>query len=451
MGGSSKKAKAVLVRLFLLLLAIPISLVGSPGQVYGQGGTWTEKTPMPAPRNGLAVGVINGILYAVGGFHGGYLATNEAYDPATNSWTEKAPMPLAADSGSNNVAVVNGTLYVIGGASNGFCTSAVQIYNPTSNSWTFGASMPTPTCHAAVAAVNGLIYAFGGTDTSSSVAYKTVAIYDPIANTWSTAASMPTGRYSAGAGVVNSIIYVVGGTTSVFGMPFTTANVNEAYDPATNTWTQGAPMPTARTAPGVGVMNGLLYAIGGLTNAGGVLASNEAYNPATNTWTADAPMPTARFIFGVGVVNSAIYAIGGNNGPDLATNEAFTAVVPFAAFSAKVDINAAASAFEVNSSFTLGTGGSIAPLTQNVTLQLGSFSTTIPAGSFTQGPDGKFLFGGVVNGVVLAVNLTPLDGGSYVLRIEGAGAPSLPSSNPVAVTLTIGKNTGSTSVNADFQ
>ncbi len=447
MGHSSKKAKAVLVRLFLLLLAIPIGLVGSPGQVYGQGGTWTEKTPMPAPRNGLAVGVINGILYAIGGFHSGaYLATNQAYDPATNTWTEKAPMSLAMASNSNNGAVVNGTLYVIGGNASGSCTSAVQIYNPTSNTWTFGASMPTPTCHAAVVAVNGLIYAMGGTDTSSSVVYNTVAVYDPIANTWSPAASMPTARARAGAGVVNGIIYVVGGNA----LPFITVNVNEIYNPATNTWTEGAPMPTARADPGVVVVNGLLYALGGI-NSTGVLASNEAYNPTTNTWTEDAPMPVARFAFGTGVVNSAVYAVGGNNGADFATNEAFTPVAPFAAFAAKVDITLGVGGFAMNSSFTLDAGGSIDPLTQNVTLRLGSFSTTIPAGSFTQGPHGKFLFGGVTNGMVLAVNLTPLGGGSYVLRIEGAGAPSLPSANPVAVTLAIGNNTGSTSVNANFQ
>lgn len=126
-------------------------------------------------------------------------------------------------------------------------------------------------------------------------------------------------------------------------------------------------------------------------------------------------------------------------------------VSPFSAFSAKVDITLARSSFEVNNNFTLGAGGSIDPLTQKVTFKLGAFSTTIPAGSFMQGPHGQFLFSGFIDGVAIEVNLTPLGGGSYAFRIEGVGASNLPTSNPVRVSLTIGGNTGSTSVNAEFQ
>ena len=61
--------------------------------------------------------------------------------------------------------------------------------------------------------------------------------------------------------------------------------------------------------------------------------------------------------------------------------------VPFAAFDAKAEIalrpRANDDAFEVKATFTLGPGSDgIAPLTEVVSLQVGSFSTTIPAGSF---------------------------------------------------------------------
>src|SRR5437899_10589569 len=57
-------------------------------------GTWTTKAPMPTARWGLAAGVVNGILYAIGG--GGTSGFSdptvvEAYDLATNTWTTKAP------------------------------------------------------------------------------------------------------------------------------------------------------------------------------------------------------------------------------------------------------------------------------------------------------------------------------------------------------------------------
>ena len=52
-------------------------------------------------------------------------------------------------------------------------------------------------------------------------------------------------------------------------------------------------MPTARSGFGVTVVNGKIYAIGG-SNSGGYLRIVEEYNPATNTWTTKAIMPTAR-------------------------------------------------------------------------------------------------------------------------------------------------------------
>jgi hypothetical protein len=72
------------------------------------------------------------------------------------------------------------------------------------------------------------------------------------------------------------------------------------------------------------VVNGVVYAIGGRSN-GTFVATNEAYDPASDTWTTVAPMPTARDELSTSVVNGVIYAIGGGNGiTSLATNEAFT-------------------------------------------------------------------------------------------------------------------------------
>jgi len=126
-------------------------------------------------------------------------------------------------------------------------------------------------------------------------------------------------------------------------------------------------------------------------------------------------------------------------------------IILFTAFSTKVDIDLASSSFEVNSTFTPGAGGSISPMSQDVKLQVGSFSTTIPAGSFQQTPQGKFVFEGAVNGVALEADLTSLGGNSYSLETQGFGVRNLPTSNPVTVGLAIGNNMGRVTVNADFQ
>src|SRR3989442_9875542 len=72
-----------------------VSLRSPPNFLGAVGpGVWTTKAPMPTPRTGLAAGVVNGILYAVGGNDGvSFLGTDEAYDPTTNTRTTTAPIP----------------------------------------------------------------------------------------------------------------------------------------------------------------------------------------------------------------------------------------------------------------------------------------------------------------------------------------------------------------------
>jgi hypothetical protein len=95
---------------------------------------WTTKARMPTPRALLATGVVNGVLFAVGGLgnvgSNPIFATVEAYNPATNSWTTKAPLP-AARSHLNGAGTINGVLYVAGGVnSSGKETDTLFAYNP---------------------------------------------------------------------------------------------------------------------------------------------------------------------------------------------------------------------------------------------------------------------------------------------------------------------------------
>jgi N-acetylneuraminic acid mutarotase len=218
---------------------------------------------MSTPRNAVRVGVVNGILYAVGGDTDGggtgYLASAKAYDPAVGAWS-----PIA--------------------------------------------SMSTPRDTHAVGVVDGILYAVGG-QYPDQVALSSVEAYDPKSNTWTAKAPMPTPRYSTAAGVVNGILYVVGGQNAT-----TAFSTVEAYDPKTNTWSTKAPMLTARLGPAVAVVNGILYAMGGI--AGGCpspCSIVEAYDPTKDMWTTVAPMLTPRYLLAVGVVNGTIYAVGGIN------------------------------------------------------------------------------------------------------------------------------------------
>jgi len=61
----------------------------------------------------VRVGVVNGIIYAIGGYDGSaHLNTVECFDPMTNTWKPVASM--ASRRSSAGVAVLNDMLYVVG-------------------------------------------------------------------------------------------------------------------------------------------------------------------------------------------------------------------------------------------------------------------------------------------------------------------------------------------------
>lgn len=265
---------------------------------------WSTVAPMPTARYGVAAGVINGVLYAVGGRGtSNPLPTLEAYDPVSNTWTTKAAMPTARVYPS--VAVVNGILYAIGGVTVSSTTPVVEAYDPVTNTWTAKAPVPTPRLYTAIGVVNGIIYLAGGL---SNGPRATVEAYDPATNVWTTKAAMPAPRYVAAGGVANGLFYAVGG---IIATGYTA--VVEAFDPLTDTWSTKAPMTSALAGIGVGVVNNTLFAVGGLTGNAVIVNTVGAYNPGSNTWTAKAGMLTARIDMGVGVVNGLVYTVGGRS------------------------------------------------------------------------------------------------------------------------------------------
>ncbi|HUR93767.1 MAG TPA: kelch repeat-containing protein [Gemmatimonadales bacterium] len=118
---------------------------------------------------------------------------------------------------------------------------------------------------------------------------------------WMTRASMPTARERLAAVVVNGVLYAIGGVNS---SPLTTV---EAYTLGNNTWTSKAPLPAARFHLNAGVVDGVLYAAGGLDESGEPTTTLYAYNAHTNTWTSKVPMPTAGACGASGVIDGRLY------------------------------------------------------------------------------------------------------------------------------------------------
>src|SRR6202521_1808182 len=79
---------------------------------------------------------------------------------------------------------------------------------------------------------------------------------------------------------------------------------------ASGTWTQKAPLPTARSEVSVAAANGKIYVMGGGINRVAV-PHVEEYDPATDKWAARLPMLRGLDHMGTAVVNGKIITVGG--------------------------------------------------------------------------------------------------------------------------------------------
>lgn len=144
-------------------------------------------------------------------------------------------------------------------------------------------------------------------------------------------------------------------------------------------------------------------------------------------------------------------AYSGDSGDESSTSNALTQTVkpvPFSSLGAKVHIEDNYTHFELRSNFTLGASSpGINPVTDNVSLQVGTFSMTIPAGSFKH-DDRHYKFEGVINGVHVEAGIMSRGSNTYDLKVEAEHANMTGTVNPVTVQVTIGDNSGSTEVNA---
>jgi N-acetylneuraminic acid mutarotase len=218
------------------------------------------------------------------------------YDPATDAWKPLAPLP--SKRGSAVAAAVGDKIYVIGGVTTipgsnitammpttpQMSVGTVEEYDPASNSWRQRSPMPTPRNHAAAGVVNGKIYVIGGRVGAAFIALATdtsvVEEYDPGEDRWSAPrARMPTARSAIGVGVYRGKIYVAGGEYQDTRMMATFRAV-EAYDPATNTWSIMPSLPVSRHGLAAGVVGNRFHVIGGDVQSAGteVHVSTESHD-----------------------------------------------------------------------------------------------------------------------------------------------------------------------------
>ena len=267
-------------------------------------GNWVARPPLPTGTNRIAAAAVNGMVYAVGGDQGGIRSNNNyRYDPATNTWSTKAPMFTQREHCT--LTELGGLLFAVGGITPNGGESALsqnEVYDPANDTW--GTSQPLNEQRGghAAAAANGKLYVFGGFD-DSFTHLATVEEFDPQEDTWTPRAPMGAPRSYSAAVTVNEKIHVIGGLASDG-----TTTTHELYDPLANTWTPKAPLPVANWGMAAVSFDGKVYMIGGSDTP---MGDTWIYDTQSDKWTLGPPLAAARFYLGACVANGRIYAVGG--------------------------------------------------------------------------------------------------------------------------------------------
>ncbi|MBN1244525.1 hypothetical protein JXA31_02915 [Candidatus Bathyarchaeota archaeon] len=328
-----RKIMALLFALFFLTAPSIIAAKPVFSSVDAAEDTWATKEPMHLARAGLGVAVVNGKIYAIGGttasgkyppdcFKGGFVGTNEEYDPETDTWTYKASMPTPRDYFA--IATYGNKIYCIGGAVgftvdewglfHSYITSGVnEVYDPVTDMWETKTPCPNVGMKMQAHVVNGKIYVMDG-----SMPY----VYDPENDSWATKTRMPKPYPDYDSSLVSAAV----GNKIIVTFEFSTFNSSTffeyyeqkivIYDTETDSWSGGTSGTTivkwgaAVATAGVNAPQ-KVYVLGLACEQSFPPSTNQIYDPKDDAWTTATAMPTRRKNFGVAVVDDVLYAIGG--------------------------------------------------------------------------------------------------------------------------------------------
>jgi len=291
---------------FIAGLIMAAVAVVAPSVVAAESG-WSVAAPMPLARSELNAAVADDRLYVAGGIAQlGPSPAFQMYDPATDSWRSLAQLPEPRHH--FGMAALDGRIYVSGGYAElpfGAPRRETWAYDIATDRWTRTADLPAGRAAHAMVALGDYLYVVGGVGPQPDSLF----LYDHKLDAWRRlATALPTLREHLAAVALGSRLYVIGGRWSGTGNLATL----EIYEPATDRWSQGPDMPTARGGLTASVVAGFIHVTGGEDLAtGDTFAAHEIYDAATDRWTAAPPLPTSRHGLASGEIGDRWYVVGG--------------------------------------------------------------------------------------------------------------------------------------------
>ncbi|MFZ7138897.1 MAG: Kelch repeat-containing protein [archaeon] len=279
--------------------------------------SWEIMADIPYGRLNPGVATVNGKIYVIGGYHQGEVRFNQEYDPKTNTWKNKAPMPTKRSAFA--IAVYENKIYCIGGGDDSYegVTGITEVYDPLMDTWETKSPMPTAREFMDANVVDGKIYVIGGSNfpnlNDPYYVPNINEVYNPETDTWSTSVTPPVKVSNYASAVCDNKIYIF------------SEYLTQIFEPQINSWSNGTSMPNPGWGAAAGATTGE-FAAKGIYVLGGnpTFNPNQIYNPETDSWSIGAAMPTNRYGLGVVIIDDVLYALGGPGASGMAANEKYT-------------------------------------------------------------------------------------------------------------------------------
>lgn len=283
----------------------------SPAERYNpERNVWDPLAEMQERRSGAAYCWLHSKLYALGGCDRTMSFNSvERYDPKRNLWVPLEPMHMRRHS--MGVAVLGGKLYVVAGLDHDTPLGSAERYDPATRTWELLPGLRACRGKAACAVLNTRLYVLGGCDRGddgTSSPLNAVERFNEERRCWEPVCAMGQARYDFAAAVMQGKLYAVGGLASS-STQSVLASV-ECYDPQRDAWEGVAAMTERRFALACcASIHNQLYAAGGSNPC--ALETVERYDLATDTWELLPPMHQPRHFFTAAVFQNRLFIVGG--------------------------------------------------------------------------------------------------------------------------------------------
>jgi hypothetical protein len=248
-----------------------------------QARTWTTTGAMTVPRAlHTATLLADGRVLVIGGVDSlkaeptaAALRTSEVFDPATGRFTRSGS--LTSDMTAHTATLLNSGQVLV-------ASDRAYLYNPVDGAFALLGSLPVERVSGTATRLEDgtvLLVGGGGGDDDSDLALASAERFDPATGRFTPVGALAQARaFHTATRLPNGQVLVAGGFADVAALEVALATT-EVFDPATNRFSPGPSMATARWGHAATTLpDGRVVVTGGL-NGSDLTALIEVYTPAT--------------------------------------------------------------------------------------------------------------------------------------------------------------------------